>query len=54
MNLFPLKDLPEFFEDNMKIWMENFHTLLTTDVKCLQTSVSYFLNHYTAKHFLAN
>ncbi|KAJ4428958.1 Exportin-2 [Periplaneta americana] len=32
------KDLPEFFEDNMKIWMENFHTLLTADVKCLQTA----------------
>ncbi|PNF40478.1 Exportin-2 [Cryptotermes secundus] len=32
------QDLPEFFEDNMKIWMENFHSLLTADVKCLQTS----------------
>ncbi|PSN33093.1 Exportin-2 [Blattella germanica] len=32
------QDLPEFFEDNMKIWMENFHVLLTADVKCLQTS----------------
>ncbi|XP_069676561.1 exportin-2 [Periplaneta americana] len=32
------QDLPEFFEDNMKIWMENFHTLLTADVKCLQTA----------------
>ncbi|KDR18464.1 exportin-2 [Zootermopsis nevadensis] len=32
------QDLPEFFEDNMKIWMENFHNLLTADVKCLQTS----------------
>jgi exportin-2 (importin alpha re-exporter) len=32
------QDLPEFFHDNMKIWMENFHSLLTADVKCLQTS----------------
>ena len=23
------QDLPEFFEDNMKIWMEGFHSLLT-------------------------
>lgn len=34
------QDLPEFFEDNMKIWMSNFHTLLTVDVKCLNSSVS--------------
>ncbi|KAJ8973541.1 hypothetical protein NQ317_019292 [Molorchus minor] len=32
------QDLPEFFEDNMQIWMSNFHTLLTADVKCLQTA----------------
>ncbi|XP_014286249.1 exportin-2 [Halyomorpha halys] len=31
------QDLPEFFEDNMNVWMPLFHTLLTTDVKCLQT-----------------
>uniref|UniRef100_A0A1B6CNE8 Exportin-2 n=1 Tax=Clastoptera arizonana TaxID=38151 RepID=A0A1B6CNE8_9HEMI len=31
------QDLPEFFEDNMEIWMSNFHTLLVVDVKCLQT-----------------
>jgi exportin-2 (importin alpha re-exporter) len=31
-------DFPEFFEDNMKMWMENFHSLLTADVKCLQIS----------------
>jgi exportin-2 (importin alpha re-exporter) len=34
------QDLPEFFEDNMESWMSNFHTLLTSDVKVLQTSVS--------------
>lgn len=34
------QDLPEFFEDNMGIWMNNFHTLLTVEVKCLQTGVS--------------
>uniref|UniRef100_A0A0C9R0E6 Exportin-2 n=1 Tax=Fopius arisanus TaxID=64838 RepID=A0A0C9R0E6_9HYME len=31
------QDLPEFFEDNMEIWMLNFHTLLTTDVPLLKT-----------------
>lgn len=31
------QDLPEFFEDNMQVWMTNFHTLLTADVKCLKT-----------------
>ncbi|KAJ8940431.1 hypothetical protein NQ314_010728 [Rhamnusium bicolor] len=36
------QDLPEFFEDNMQIWMSNFHTLLTADVKCLQNTVSLF------------
>ncbi|XP_017781726.1 PREDICTED: exportin-2 [Nicrophorus vespilloides] len=34
------QDLPEFFEDNMGIWMNNFHTLLTAEVKCLETSDS--------------
>lgn len=34
------QDLPEFFEDNMNIWMSNFHTLLNVEVKCLQTGVS--------------
>lgn len=34
------QDLPEFFEDNMETWMTSFHTLLTADVKCLETSVS--------------
>lgn len=33
------QDLPEFFEDNMETWMTSFHTLLTTDVKCLETDV---------------
>ncbi|XP_034952194.1 exportin-2 [Chelonus insularis] len=32
------QDLPEFFEDNMEIWMVNFHRLLTTDVPALQTT----------------
>ncbi|XP_060521599.1 exportin-2 [Cylas formicarius] len=32
------QDLPEFFEDNMQIWMNNFHTLLVADVKVLQTN----------------
>lgn len=31
------QDLPEFFEDNMKIWMTHFHTLLTIDNKLLET-----------------
>ncbi|XP_034196637.1 chromosome segregation 1 [Osmia lignaria lignaria] len=32
------QDLPEFFEDNMAVWMRNFHTLLNTDVPSLQSS----------------
>uniref|UniRef100_A0A131Y3V5 Exportin-2 n=1 Tax=Ixodes ricinus TaxID=34613 RepID=A0A131Y3V5_IXORI len=31
------QDLPEFFEDNMEVWMTHFLTLLTTDNKLLQT-----------------
>ncbi|XP_065835695.1 exportin-2-like [Oscarella lobularis] len=31
------QDLPEFFEDNMAVWMDNFLTLLTADNKLLQT-----------------
>ena len=31
------QDLPEFFEDNMAIWMTHFLALLTTDNKLLQT-----------------
>lgn len=34
------QEIPEFFEDNIKVWMPNFHTLLTTDVPLLKTSVS--------------
>lgn len=34
------QDLPEFFEDNMQIWMTNFHTMLTADVKLLQNTVN--------------
>ncbi|XP_021570072.1 exportin-2 isoform X3 [Carlito syrichta] len=33
------QDLPEFFEDNMETWMNNFHTLLTLDNKLLQTDL---------------
>ncbi|XP_067121155.1 exportin-2 [Centruroides vittatus] len=32
------QDLPEYFEDNMNIWMKHFLTLLTTDQKLLQTN----------------
>ncbi|KAJ8926069.1 hypothetical protein NQ315_009924 [Exocentrus adspersus] len=32
------QDLPEFFEDNMEVWMTNFHAMLTADVKCLQST----------------
>lgn len=32
------QDLPEFFEDNMAIWMRNFHILLNTDVPSLQST----------------
>uniref|UniRef100_A0A8C0KXJ5 Exportin-2 n=1 Tax=Canis lupus dingo TaxID=286419 RepID=A0A8C0KXJ5_CANLU len=42
------QDLPEFFEDNMETWMNNFHTLLTLDNKLLQTDV------ITAIQFLAS
>ncbi|XP_013392987.1 exportin-2-like [Lingula anatina] len=31
------QDLPEYFEDNMEIWMNNFLTLLQVDNKLLQT-----------------
>jgi exportin-2 (importin alpha re-exporter) len=31
------QDLPEFFEDNMKIWMPAFHELLVIDVPSLKT-----------------
>uniref|UniRef100_G3W7P8 Exportin-2 n=1 Tax=Sarcophilus harrisii TaxID=9305 RepID=G3W7P8_SARHA len=33
------QDLPEFFEDNMETWMNNFHSLLTLDNKLLQTDL---------------
>lgn len=39
------QDLPEFFEDNMAMWMSQFHTLLTAEVKCLETDVS--ISKYT-------
>eukprot|EP00794_Sanderia_malayensis_P004821 gene4821-5453_t len=34
------KDLPEFFEDNMKKWMSYFHVLLVDEFKALQTDDS--------------
>lgn len=39
-NSLNFQDLPEFFEDNMAIWMENFHKLLTVQVKCLESPVN--------------
>jgi len=38
------QEIPEFFEDNMKTWMPNFHTLLVTDVALLKTAVSQNIN----------
>ncbi|XP_066597006.1 exportin-2 isoform X2 [Prorops nasuta] len=32
------QDFPEFFEDNMELWMKNFHALLTIDVPALQST----------------
>jgi exportin-2 (importin alpha re-exporter) len=32
------QDLPEFFEDNMETWMTAFHSLLVTNVPCLQSA----------------
>lgn len=32
------QDLPEFFEDNMKRWMEPFHMLIVTEFKVLVTT----------------
>lgn len=32
------QDLPEFFEDNMALWMRNFHILLNVDVPSLQST----------------
>ena len=32
------QDLPEFFEDNMQIWMKHFHSLLIMDNKLLHTT----------------
>ena len=31
------QDLPEFFEDNMQVWITHFLALLEADNKCLQT-----------------
>lgn len=38
------QDIPEFFEDNMEVWMTNFHNLLTTDIPSLHTQVSFMLD----------
>jgi exportin-2 (importin alpha re-exporter) len=38
------QEIPEFFEDNMKVWMPNFHTLLTTEIPLLKTAVSSEIN----------
>ncbi|KAI5719445.1 hypothetical protein M8J76_010245 [Diaphorina citri] len=40
-----LVDLPEYFEDNMVVWMPALHNLLVTDVPCLRTD-------YLRIHFL--
>lgn len=32
------QDLPEFFEDNIQVWMTNFHTMLTAEVPSLQNN----------------
>ncbi|XP_076259837.1 chromosome segregation 1 [Rhynchophorus ferrugineus] len=32
------QDLPEFFEDNMEVWMNHFHALLNVDQANLETS----------------
>ncbi|PZC71937.1 hypothetical protein B5X24_HaOG212250 [Helicoverpa armigera] len=34
------QDLPEFFEDNMPIWMPNLLNLLQVKVPCLETDIS--------------
>lgn len=34
------QDLPEFFEDNMTTWFENFMVMLKFDAKELHTAVS--------------
>lgn len=46
------QDLPEFFEDNMGTWMSNFHTMLTVEVKSLESSVSRFYNFIFINHFI--
>lgn len=33
------QDIPEYFEDNMAVWMTNFHTLLVTENPLLKTGV---------------
>ena len=46
------QDLPEYFEDNMEIWMSNFHTLLTTDVPALRSTVKNTSNSISVKLFI--
>lgn len=38
-NSLNFQDLPEFFEDNMATWMENFHKMLVAQVKFLESNV---------------
>ena len=45
------QDLPEFFEDNMKIWMTHFLTLLQADNKCLQSQVCIIKLHCDFTNF---
>jgi hypothetical protein len=33
--------LPEYFEDNMRIWMDNFYILLEVENPLLKTGVKY-------------
>lgn len=33
------QDLPEFFEDNMNVWMENFLALLNLNSPLLESSI---------------
>lgn len=36
------QDLPEFFEDNMEIWISNFQKLLELEIKELDTEVFFY------------
>lgn len=47
------QDIPEFFEDNMAVWMTHFHTLLVTDNPLLHTGVSLILKLATNQYCAA-